>query len=613
MRLSLKVKLTALISFLVLLVVLATSTLYLSSLTRRALAEVESKGQYVASEIFHQARTALAQSRMPAGKDPTDFAELRRFVQSRLAADPGLASLMESAVGYSPTIYYVTITDSERVVLVHNDPGEIGRRFEPAPPFRELVEAGLLGELRVIYGTPKVYEIVLPLELGGKPLGDVRVGVSTLFLRNQITPELRAALWLSALAILLATLSAGVLSLRVLRPLETISRSVDRLARGEYTEQDRLERADEWGILSSKLNLLGEQIRGEKAAFLQLKENLDQLFSNLADGLMLFDKHDRVVLATPAVARFLRRPVDSLSHRSAAEVFSGASPLDGLLRQAFRSRQSLGWQSVELTGEGETPRVAANVQFVEADGEPVGSLVTLRDASTRAQLEDQVDIATKLAALGRLTSGVAHEVKNPLNAMVLQLEILRSKLAEQGERVKPQIEILSQEIRRLDRVVKTFLDFTRPIEIHPVDTDIENLVLEVFTLAEPQARQNNVRLVFETRSNLPPAWVDRDLMKQALLNLVLNGCQAMPSGGELKVIPRSLPHQLELKITDQGVGIPPEARSKIFSLYYTTKPGGTGVGLAMTFRIIQLHNGSIDFSPEVNRGTTFRVSLPRPS
>jgi signal transduction histidine kinase len=104
--------------------------------------------------------------------------------------------------------------------------------------------------------------------------------------------------------------------------------------------------------------------------------------------------------------------------------------------------------------------------------------------------------------------------------------------------------------------------------------------------------------------------VDRDLIKQALLNLILNGCQAMPSGGELKVTPHATERGVELEIADQGVGIPPEARQKIFSLYYTTKPQGTGVGLAMAFRIIQLHNGAIDFSSEVNRGTTFRVSLP---
>ncbi len=611
MRLSLKAKLTALISFLVLLVVLATSTLYLSSLTRQALAEVESKGQYVASEIYHQARNVLAQRKMPPGADPADAPALHDFVQTTLAQDAGLASLMESAVGYSPTIYYVTITDTEHRVLVHNDPAEIGRRFEPAPPLAELVGSRLVEQLRVVYGPSRIYEVLLPLALGGKPLGDVRVGVSTLFLRNQIEPELSAALTLSALAILLATLSAGVVSFRLLRPLETISRGVDRMARGEYAEGLPIERADEWGVLSSKLNLLGEQMRGEKAAFVALKENLNQLFSNLTDGLLLFDKQDRLVLATPAVARFLPRRSDPAAHAGAAAVFADDGPLEQAVREAFEKRKSLTWEMVESKPGADIPRVAVSVQFVEAEGERVGSLVTLRDASTRARLEDQVDITAKLAALGRVTSGMAHEVKNPLNAMVLQLELLKSKLPDQGELVKPQLEILSAEIRRLDRVVKTFLDFNRPLELRPVDTDLEILIRDVFMLAEPQALQNNVRLRFEPQDGLPRLRLDRDLMKQALLNLVLNGCQAMPAGGELSVVPRSLPNRLELGIADQGVGIPPEARSKIFSLYFTTRPGGSGVGLAMVYRIIQLHNGSIEFTTEVNRGTTFRISLPR--
>ncbi len=611
MRLSLKAKLTALISFLVWAVVLAISTVYLSSLTRQALAEVESRGQYVANEVYHQARTVLAEAQMPPGSDPADPYELRRFVQSTLVADRGLTSQIEAAIGYAPTIYYVAITDTTRVVMVHNDPGEVGYPFEPSPPFGELVQAGLVAQLRVIYGPPRVYELVLPLDMGGQPMGDVRVGVSTLFLRNQLTPELRSALALSGLAILLATVSAGLLSFRLLRPLKAISQSVDQMTRGEFLTQLHLDRKDEWGALSSKLNLLGEQIRGEKAAFVALRDNLDQLLADLTDGLMLFDKQDRLVLATPAIARFLRRPLDALKPLRAEELFSADTGLDRLLRDAFRARRSLPWQLVETAGNSDVPRVIASIQFVEAEGERVGSLVTLRDATTRAQLGNQIELTTKLAALGRLTSGVAHEVRNPLNAMVLQLELLKSKLDIHGEHVKPQLEILSAEIRRLDRVVKTFLDFTRPIELRPVETDVAGLIREVFALAEPQAKQNNVRLVFEPDGSTPSLHLDRDLFKQALLNLVLNGCQAMPAGGTLKITPHTFPHHVELEITDQGAGIPPEARQKIFSLYFTTKPGGSGVGLAMAFRIVQLHNGSIDFSSEVHGGTTFRVSIPR--
>jgi len=610
MRLSLKAKLTALTGLIVLLVVLAISALYLTSLARDALVNVERRGQYVADEVYHQAQTVLAQSHLPPGIEPSDSGAVLQFIQTHLAQDPGLSSTIESAVGYSATMYYVAITDTKGIILVHNDPTEIGSAFAAGTPFSQLLGSSAFRQLRVIYGPPRVYEIDLPIEVGDKPFGIIHVGVSTLFVANQLTPELRKAFLLAVLAIVLATAFASLLSFRLLRPLKTISHSVEQMARGEYTEPLKINRKDEWGILSSKLNLLGEQMRGEKTAFLKLKENLDQLFANLADGLLLFDRQDQLVLATPAVTRFLGAPPELLLHRSATEIFGTGRPFDRTLREAFQTRKPLVWESADGGSSEENPRVAASVQFVEAQGEPVGALVTIRDAGTRAQLEDQIDLATKLAALGRITSGIAHEVKNPLNAMVLQVEILKTKLADHGATVKPQLDTLSSEIWRLDRVVKTFLDFTRPVELHLSETDLAVLVQEVFILAEPQARQNNVRLELEAGDSVPKVRLDRDLMKQALLNLVLNGCQAMPSGGELKITPRNLLQRVELQIADQGVGIPEELRPKIFLLYFSTKPGGSGVGLAMAYRIIQLHNGSIDFSSEPDLGTTFRVSMP---
>lgn len=384
------------------------------------------------------------------------------------------------------------------------------------------------------------------------------------------------------------------------------------MARGEDPGPLRVKRKDEWGILSSKLNLLGEQIRGEKTAFTRLKENLDQLFSNLADGLLLFDKQNHLVLATPAVERFLGADPELLLHHTAEEIFWSDHPMDCALREAFQKREPVVWESEgQDTGDqAGSPRIAASVQFAQTEGEQVGALVTVRDAGTRAQLEDQIAVATRLAALGRITSGVAHEVKNPLNAMVLQIEILKAKLANHTAPVKPQLDTLTSEIRRLDRVVKTFLDFTRPVELRLSETDLEQMLKEVFTLAEPQAQQNHVHLTIEKNGPIPKLRVDRDLFKQALLNLVLNGCQAMPSGGELKIRPRKAERRVELEIADQGVGIPPDVQPRIFSLFFTTKPGGSGVGLAMAYRIIQLHNGSIDFSSEMNRGTTFRIALP---
>jgi PAS domain S-box-containing protein len=610
MTVSLKLKLTALISLLVLMVVLVTSGLYVFSFVHVTLSEVEKRADYFLEETSRVVQAVAHTTHLPAGTNREDINTIRSLMQERLRVDPGLQSQMESAAAFAQSIAYVAVTDPRAVILVHSFPQLIGRTLPPAQPLPELQGAGFFHQLRVIYGQPQVFEIDESLLMSGQPLCTVRVGVWTVFLADQITQELRRAVELGIAVVFFATLSAAILSFSVLRPLETISREVDRMARGEFVEPAKMARSDEWGVLSSKLNLLGEQIRGEKAAFVALKENLDQLISNLSDGLLLFDSQDRLALATPAAERFLGRPSEELVGRSPDELFSEGGPLERALREAFQARASLPWRTVELPVEAELRRVSVSVQFVREQGRSVATLVTLRDASTLAQLQDQLDIAAKLAALGKLTSGVAHEVKNPLNAMVLQLEILKAKLGPQQDEVEPHLQTLSSEIRRLDRVVKTFLDFSRPVELRPTATDIETLLREVFTLAEPHARTNKVELVLEPNGLLPLVRLDRDLMKQALLNLVLNGCQAMPAGGQLKVVPRLHPRSLELEIADQGVGIPAEARAKIFSLYFTTKPNGTGVGLAMAYRIIQLHNGSIEFSSEVDRGTTFRVSLP---
>jgi signal transduction histidine kinase len=608
MSLSLKVKLTALISLLVLVVVVATSAWYVSALIRFTLDSSRRQATDEAQRLISQSAVVLNQARLPPGMSADNPEELRTFALQTLNQDVQLVSFIQSSQVFSDFFEYVALTASNREIILHNDQTQVGHILPSTPSFTELDQAGFYQHLRMIYGGRiQIFEVDLGASFGKEPL-TARVGVSTILLKSKLGPEINKALEKSAFVVLLATFAAGVLSFGVLAPLKSIALNVDRLTRGEVPSPVPVSRHDEWGILASKLNLLGERIRGEKAAFVALKENLDQMLANLADGLMFFDQQDRLVLATPVVRRFLNKPVEEMLRQTPAEIFSSRDPLHQVLRAAFAERKAVEAQTIE--DEAGDTRVAVSVAFVEEQGAPVASLVTLRDAAVRAEFEDQINTAAKLAALGRLTSGVAHEVKNPLNAMVLQLEVLKAKLGDREPEAMPHLEILGSEVRRLNRVVRTFLDFNKPVELRPIETDLVGLVEEVFRTARPEAERHHVSLVLE-RNGGAHAKVDRDLMKQVLLNLVLNGCQAMPSGGELRVSSRERRHRVELEIADQGVGIPPEARSHIFSLYYTTKPSGTGVGLAMSYRIMQLHNGTIDFSSEVHRGTTFRLTLPR--
>ena len=177
----------------------------------------------------------------------------------------------------------------------------------------------------------------------------------------------------------------------------------------------------------------------------------------------------------------------------------------------------------------------------------MGTLISLRDAESRRQVERQLDLSSRLAALSRLTSGVAHEIKNPLNAMALQLEILRGKLASH----EPEVDVIAGEIKRLDNVVKTFLNFNKPMELEAKPINLTQLVEEVVALVTPEARAKHVSIEAVLEGGLQING-DADMLKQAILNVINNGLEAMPDGGKLVVRTKWDGDDCQLEISDAG-------------------------------------------------------------
>jgi signal transduction histidine kinase len=254
-------------------------------------------------------------------------------------------------------------------------------------------------------------------------------------------------------------------------------------------------------------------------------------------------------------------------------------------------------------------------------GGEMGTLLTLRDMESAAQLGQELEVSRRLAAIGRLTAGVGHEVKNPINAMVVHLELLRGKLTAGGVEAfggaQRHVDILAGEMQRLDRVVQTLADFSRPMELHLREHDLRHVVGVVMELTAAEMEENGVRVTVEAPPEQLMVRVDAELMQQAVLNLLLNGMQAMSAkGGGALLVRMRREHQFAVvEVIDEGEGIPAELLPRIFELYFTTKPKGSGIGLAMTYRILQLHGGAMEVlsnadvsSPE--RGTTFTFRLP---
>jgi signal transduction histidine kinase len=240
----------------------------------------------------------------------------------------------------------------------------------------------------------------------------------------------------------------------------------------------------------------------------------------------------------------------------------------------------------------------------------------------------------KLVALGRLLTGLAHEVKNPLNAMMIHLELLRNKLDKMARASRPapvlvgpataasgpsdpeiealkHAQVIADEIRRLDQVLQGFLKFARPGELKLQPVAVDALLEDVARVVQPQAEAARVELRVESAAGLPPVDGDSTMLEQALMNLALNACQAMPDGGTLRLTGRpGRRGRVEIAVQDTGVGIAPDHLGKVFDLYFTTKDHGSGIGLSMVYRIVQLHDGDIEVESTPGRGTTFRLSLP---
>jgi signal transduction histidine kinase len=234
----------------------------------------------------------------------------------------------------------------------------------------------------------------------------------------------------------------------------------------------------------------------------------------------------------------------------------------------------------------------------------------MRDTEPVRRIGDEIEMSRRLSASSRVTRGVAHEVKNPINAIVLHLQLLQNKLAQEEPDTRRHMDIIDSEIRRLDRVVQTLVDFTRPRDLHLEETDLRSMLEEVAQLAAPDAEQHGVNIDLHMPEQKLPVKVDIDLMKQAILNVVINGVQAMPQGGRLTISASRQNGVALAEVHDQGKGIPKDLHDKVFELYFTTKREGSGIGLAQTYQILQWHYGTVDFESAETTGTVFRFHIP---
>jgi len=590
MRLTLRARQVLALAFVVLLVVVASTVAHLANVARLALGAVADEGELLARQVYHQSARVMAAS-------PTASPAL-------LQQDPGIRALLEGMIGYSRTVVYAAVVDPADRILVHSNPKLDGQILPPRESLERLKTRSTLANVAAFFGQPEVYEAQVPMRLGERPFGTVRVGVSTSLLKQELT---QAALYSLAVALIAlgAAVAVGlVVGHLLLQALRKIALGMDRLARGDYGATVELTRDDELGELAARVNQLGERVHAEQSHWQSDRARMEGILDSLEDAMVVLNAKREVVFCNQAAEGLLDGTM------------TGALPADHPLASAVSELFDAGIERRNAAVKVRTPdgqsRELAVSSYRIPDGERAGGgVLALRNLEPVRAVQSLVTYSQKLAALGRLTSGVAHEVKNPLNAMRIHLELLKARLGTSQPAVRENVDVIAQEIVRLDRVVQGFLKFVRPDEVRLAPVPVEALLGEAARLMAPEAGRAGVRIAQDVAPDLPPVAGDAELLQQALTNLVTNAIQAMPKGGIVTLGARMGPDgSVEIRVADEGVGIPAQDLEKIFRLYYTTKSQGSGIGLSMVYRTVQMHEGRVDVESEVDRGTVMILTLP---
>jgi signal transduction histidine kinase len=625
MRLGIRAKQIAGVTAIVGMSVVLLSGLAAAMVSSIVMNESLSRGKLIALAIYQRARQVV-----PASEDP----------YNGLRTDPGLQSILQSSI-YGDSVTGAWVLDREGVVVASSDQTMLGRPLPTSEDLAGVVAAGPIAQLKMIYSTDgRTLEVRQPLILDDAPFGSIRVGISTLLMRSALSDWLNKTLLVAIGALFVSIIVAGVLSERLLRPIHVIRSGLTRLGRGEFGVTLDLPPGDEFGELGSFFNTVSQQLSADRSALAGQKANLQVAVEHLEDAVALFNPSGELLFSNPAMqatlgAEGIGRPVSVL--------LPGGHPARALIEETLASRQSRG--PVQVSTEPDTELLLMTQMIEGTDGELVGVLLVARNVAYMSRVQSMLAYSRKLMALGRLTAGIAHEVKNPLNAMIIHLELLRTKIRSAAMAAAPQpqavaaaggtlglasaspvvpaltpaaqsalehVEVIESEIRRLDGVVQGFLKFTRPEDLRLAPVRVPELLAAIQPIVEPEANKNGVKMTMECQPSLPAVNGDAGMLRQVFLNLAINACQAMPQGGSLRISCAPVSHhRVEVRVEDTGVGIAKEHLPKIFDLYFTTKDHGTGIGLSMVYRIVQLHDGDIEVESTQGRGTTFRVLLPQ--
>lgn len=564
----------------------------------------------VAGQQIKDLLVVRLEERTPAGVSRENAPEVWAKM---LSEDRNFAALLEGTMAHAQGIIEISVAGAGGTIIVSSNPRRPGSKMVDLPDLARIMSYAPIQRAARILRETSDYDVTIPLGLKSqhKPVFTIQVVISSVVLREKLlVPELRGVAEWGIGALIASIVLAYVSGSLAVANLKRLGLVIDRIRSGEElpANADNVPAAREFAAIESKLDLLGHQFRGAMQGATEFRSNVQKVLEVLEEAILLFDAEERVVLCGGAAERLLGLRTDAVAGERLATVFPPDTPLGALARTAFDQRKPVSGIKVDRHAKP----LMVSIEFSPRGQNPsrFTALMRIRDAAGHQQLESQLGLSARLDAMSRITSSVAHEIKNPLNSIAVRLDYLQSWATNDFPEAEQEIQCIFQEVNRLDRVVRNFLDFTRPVELAQSDIDVVNLAREVADLLRPDALRRSVSIEFSATDREPFVRGDEDVLKEAIINIATNGIEAMPKGGVLRIGVSELQGWSYITVADTGPGIPPETREKIFQLYFTTKEGGSGLGLPMAYRAVQLHGGSIDLDSAPGRGTTLVLNLP---
>lgn len=537
-------------------------------------------------------------------------------------------------------VVYAMILDAEGRVATHSPHPELAGLALTGDAAEQAAKTDvfLIQETVLPATRESIYDFVVPVIIDGQRWGTVRVGLSKRRMEAEITETRWELGALTLVTLMLGGGGAGLVARRIARPVRKLAAGAAAISRGELNQQITPSSSNEIGRLAIAFNHMASQLLHQRTALetahaelrhhfeelADLKSYTDSILDSLTIGLITLDLDGRLVTMNPAAELLTGLFSREAAERYCTEVFSHSPEVVEILMETLASRLGVSSASLMLQRRNGTslPIELSTAPLGGADGKELGVVGVFKDVTVVHELEAQLRRSDRLAALGTMAAGLAHEIKNPLTSLRTFTRLVSRRFDD--ERFRETFErVVPRELERINDIVERLLELARPGRLSLTLVQLPTLVERALELYANQIDSKQIVVRREYARELPAIQADSEQLYRAFLNLVANALESMTGGGRLILrtewseerewlsSSRRAPRRgVKIEIEDSGSGIPPSAADNIFNPFFTTKDGGTGLGLALVHKIIEDHEGSITFRSSPGVGTTFRVLLP---